>query len=724
MIDPFAFHYYFHQIRYDFINGKFENTDIVYGLAVTDMLRETLKRNIPLDVALDSIDLSHCLPQNCKRNKILVKAKVQQSLSKAWNNSKKDINFVEQEYMNLFITSLSPTYGIEQYDVIFDDRLSVSCGDLNQVKVQYSNKNGIQIKSIQDTKNDWIKVCDISDIGFISLHSQNKKVEISRKSGVPFYFTFKHDLDMKSFVSLLDGYYRLTEKWSFNICKDISSPSLAKLRKIKCHGPVGNQFAYNKLKEKGNNDSGTYILRESMSKYNEFKLDLLIKHESFKTFKIKVIENQVFVQGFKQQFESIPDLIKNFTTFDDSGEDIISLRYCITPSEHDQPLNLLLCSLNTKKTQTDDDSVWPPIIPTNCLKLSNTTLTNNSRYGVRLATLQHKSNVKEVIVKEVKSNEMTHEFLKTVSQWTHLRNDSIVICRGITLNSPLSIVLEYFPIGPLDLFLKKNQPKLKTVDLIESVSYLARALWFLYENCIVHGHIRCHNLLVSHYSSNSLKVRLSDPISDNDINQERAWLPPEYFSTIECAYSFKRLTHFLDVWSFGTTVWQIFSYGEKPNCDEIIELTKPIDCPNEIWLLICECWTRDCEARKQPHSIVRDISQILYEVYNSRRTSHHYSKPNFEYKKQSKKNMFKSILGSTLSASSSSINSAITTSTYLTNSMIGNETTIGSENFFSSEQNGSDNNIVFTNNEPYEPWFIETNQLKLEKVIGTVSHFK
>jgi serine/threonine protein kinase len=518
---------------------------------------------------------------------------------------------------------------------------------------------------------------------------------------------------MKSFVSLLDGYYRLTEKWSFNICKDISSPSLGKLKRIKCHGPVSKEFAYNKLREKGSNNTGAYILRESMSKYNEFKLDLLIKHESFITFKIKVIQNQVFVEGFKQQFESIPDLIKNFTTFDESVANMISLTHCITPSEHDQPLNLLLCSLNTNKTQTDNASIWPPIIPTNCLKLSNTTLTNNSRYGVRLATLQHKSNVKEVIVKEVKSNEMTDEFLKTVSQWTHLRNDSIVVCKGITLNSPLSIVLEYFPIGPLDLFLKKNEPKLKTVDLIESVSCLARALWFLHENCIVHGHIRCHNLLVSHYSSNSLKVKLSDPISDNDINQERAWLPPEYFSTIECACSFKRLTHYLDVWSFGTTVWQIFSYGEKPNCDEMIELTKPIDCPNEIWLLIQECWTRDCEARKQPRSIVRDISQILYEVYNSRRTLDHYSKPIFDDKKPNKTNMFKSMFGSTTSLSSRSIRSAVSTSTYLNDS--GNETTIWPEIFPPSEQNV---------NEPYEPWFIEINQLNLEKVIGTVSHFR
>lgn len=33
-----------------------------------------------------------------------------------------------------------------------------------------------------------------------------------------------------------------------------------------------------------------------------------------------------------------------------------------------------------------------------------------------------------------------------------------------------------------------------------------------------------------------------------------------------------------------------------------------------------ECWGEPNEPRKQPQAIMRDINQILYQVYNSRRT--------------------------------------------------------------------------------------------------------
>jgi len=50
-------------------------------------------------------------------------------------------------------------------------------------------------------------------------------------------------------------------------------------------------------------------------------------------------------------------------------------------------------------------------------------------------------------------------------------------------------------------------------------------------------------------------------------------------------------------------------------------LLPPKDCPNEIYKLMLECWGRNNSlSRKQPQAIMRDINQILYEVYNARRT--------------------------------------------------------------------------------------------------------
>jgi hypothetical protein len=44
---------------------------------------------------------------------------------------------------------------------------------------------------------------------------------------------------MKSCVGVLNGYYRLMEKWTFDLCGELVTPSLVKLRSLKCHGPVG-----------------------------------------------------------------------------------------------------------------------------------------------------------------------------------------------------------------------------------------------------------------------------------------------------------------------------------------------------------------------------------------------------------------------------------------------------------------------------------------------------
>jgi len=41
-----------------------------------------------------------------------------------------------------------------------------------------------------------------------------------------------------SFVSLLDGYYRLTEDFHHHLCEEVMSPMVSQLKTLHCHGPV------------------------------------------------------------------------------------------------------------------------------------------------------------------------------------------------------------------------------------------------------------------------------------------------------------------------------------------------------------------------------------------------------------------------------------------------------------------------------------------------------
>lgn len=64
-------------------------------------------------------------------------------------------------------------------------------------------------------------------------------------------------------------------------------------------------------------------------------------------------------------------------------------------------------------------------------------------------------------------------------QYAYLQSSAIVRLYGITLSSNVSLVLEYFRLGPLDQYLRNNKGILKKVDLIEAASNVASALWHL-----------------------------------------------------------------------------------------------------------------------------------------------------------------------------------------------------------------------------------------------------
>lgn len=50
---------------------------------------------------------------------------------------------------------------------------------------------------------------------------------------------------------------------------------------------------------------------------------------------------------------------------------------------------------------------------------------------------------------------------------------------GVTLCNPVAMVMEYLPLGPLDVYLKDNRARIKEVTLVEASTYLANALYYL-----------------------------------------------------------------------------------------------------------------------------------------------------------------------------------------------------------------------------------------------------
>lgn len=64
-------------------------------------------------------------------------------------------------------------------------------------------------------------------------------------------------------------------KWTVDICLNFPTPSLKRLRKIDCHGPIGGEYSYNKLQER-QCIAGTYIVRQCEKVFDDYYIDIII----------------------------------------------------------------------------------------------------------------------------------------------------------------------------------------------------------------------------------------------------------------------------------------------------------------------------------------------------------------------------------------------------------------------------------------------------------------
>ncbi|XP_045499325.1 tyrosine-protein kinase Shark isoform X1 [Colias croceus] len=228
--------------------------------------------------------------------------------------------------------------------------------------------------------------------------------------------------------------------------------------------------------------------------------------------------------------------------------------------------------------------------------------------------------VKTLHLQHTDSNK--REFLAEAKLMMALRHRCIVRLIGVSLGPPLAMVQELVPLGSLLEYLVRHAESTAGCELRLWACQVAAGMRYLERRRFVHRDLAARNILLA--SRHQVKISdfgLSRALSTDSSYYKASrggkwpikWYAPE-------SYNYGTFSHASDVWSYGVTLWEMFSYGKQPYGDmrgtEVIQLVesgerleRPDNCPDEIYQVMLDCWAYTPEVRPTFSKLVDVFSQ-------------------------------------------------------------------------------------------------------------------
>ncbi|KAG9270088.1 tyrosine-protein kinase ZAP-70 [Astyanax mexicanus] len=232
---------------------------------------------------------------------------------------------------------------------------------------------------------------------------------------------------------------------------------------------------------------------------------------------------------------------------------------------------------------------------------------------VKKGVYKMKSKHIDVAIKVLKSeNEkaVKDEMMREAEIMHQLDNPYIVRMIGLCQAEALMLVMEMAPAGPLNKFLSSKKDQVSVENVVELMHQVSLGMKYLEEKNFVHRDLAARNVLLvnQHYAKIS-DFGLSKALGADDNYYKARTLgkwPLKWYAP-ECI-NFHKFSSKGDVWSYGVTMWEAFSYGGKPykkmKGPEVISMIQngnrmecPAGCPEAMYEVMKDCWTYKYEER-------------------------------------------------------------------------------------------------------------------------------
>ncbi|KAM9836460.1 non-receptor tyrosine-protein kinase TNK1 [Aulostomus maculatus] len=196
------------------------------------------------------------------------------------------------------------------------------------------------------------------------------------------------------------------------------------------------------------------------------------------------------------------------------------------------------------------------------------------------------------------------DFLQEVTIMQSLDHPNIIRLYGVVLTQPLKMVTELAPLGSLYDILRSRQFEYPLVRLWVFATQIVAGMDYLETRRFIHRDLAARNVLlasreVAKIGDFGLMRGLSQEKDHYVMSAHRripfAWCAPESLRV-------GSFSHSSDVWMFGVTLWEMFTYCEEPwfglSGRQILwrveregeRLEKPPDCPQELYGVMRRCW--------------------------------------------------------------------------------------------------------------------------------------
>ncbi|NXV16179.1 JAK3 kinase, partial [Cepphus grylle] len=499
--------YLFAQSRSDFIGGRvavalsLPTQEECLSLALLDMLRIAKEKRQSPDEVFSHVSYKSCIPEplrcQIQQHSFLTRKRIRRRFSKSLRKiggCQTDGRYLKLKYL-LDLERLQRCWAEESFHVR-------SPGSAAAIAIHVAGESGVSWSCVGSESRQHF--CDFPDIADISIKQasregspvENRVVTLTKTDNRVLEVEFPTLREARSFVALIDGYYRLTADAHHYFCKEVAPPRLLEDVENQCHGPISSEFAVNKLKVAGSRP-GLYLLRRSPQDFDSYLLTVCAETRSGQDYKRCLIrrdeDGNFWLSGVARRFCSLRELLGTYGRRGLQAEGArMHLAVCCPPLPKDKS-NLLIVRSGCPRPPGSPAAPRRSLNQMMFHKIDPQSLTWGESLGQGSFTQIYKGVKRdqeedgyyqtEVVLKVMDGSHRncSESFLEAASIMSQLSHKHLVLLHGVSLGKDSIMVQEYVRYGPLDLYLKKNQGegKVTTSWKLQVAKQLAYALNYL-----------------------------------------------------------------------------------------------------------------------------------------------------------------------------------------------------------------------------------------------------